>query len=243
MELMKIGKVQPAVIEYDKSQIESQIAEHITFIKNEIDKSVTVDDFKGLRAKINKAIKEVNSRALAIDKELSEPIKDFRAFIKDQMALFQPFIDKCNEEEDKVKEHEQEKKQTAISKIDGYDMFVEYGRVFNPKWLNKTYALKDIEIEITDTLEQLKKDIEIIERTAKHHNIEPFKYIEQLKRRDVNDVIDEIYRATQSTTETVKVDESEKKGTFTLKLTATKTQREALKTFMNKNNIEWEVLK
>ena len=234
MDIIKIDYTLPKV-KFTKEQLAEQVKEQIDYVKNNVD----LDTKKAL-SETRKVIKQYDDQRKDITREWDTVKKTFMSDVKDALDYAISFETTLKDELDNIEIERKIAKMEEIKQLDGFTRFSEHFQD-DSKWLNATYGCDKIQLEINEALEKLDNDIALIERTAKHHNINAKSYIDQLKRKDVNDIMDEMLRATESTIEPI-VDDSGPKGTFTVKLTATKSQREQLKVFMNKIGIDWEVL-
>ena len=244
-DLIKVNAT-PANITYDKTIIESDVELALHSYNERLETAVEVDDFKSIRADLNKDIKNVDRARIDIKKELSAPITELENFIKEQLKKFDTIIQTCNTKETEQKKLYETEKELAIKELNGYDRFAEYFQP-NPKWLNKTTTLKSIQEDINSKVDKLDRDTQLIEAACAHNNINAENYVKLLKHKEVNDIIEEVLRAAQPKETTAQEPivtkiATETAQTFTLKLTATKSQRDLLKTYMAQIGIKYEVL-
>ena len=138
---------------------------------------------KEVRSELNKIKKEINDRKIKIKKEIMkqlEPIeKEVKNFINFVDSIEKPIeqqIKDIEEEERKNKEVMiDEVKQTQIMTKGLYGVFADIPN--SPKWLNKSYTMKNIEEDISYLVEQKYRNQTLYEKTKRQ--IE--KHLDKLK--------------------------------------------------------------
>ena len=140
----------------------------------------TLDEDTKKRAELNKTAKAINDRRLAIEKEISQPIKEFKSkcdAIKNLYEESSSLLDK------QIKVFEEQEKQSRKEKIEV--IFNENVRelanvlsldsIFNEKWLNKG-SWKDgkfaLEKELLEKIDVIRKDLITIEGLNSEYEIE-----------------------------------------------------------------------
>ena len=114
--------------------------------------SEQVDKAKEVKAGINNLVKRVGDLRKETVKEYKKPIDDFEKTAKETEAILKEASEILNNKINVFVEHEQNKKKEKIGKI--ILEKTENGEVtfhdiqFDPRWLNKTYKLSDIEKDI-----------------------------------------------------------------------------------------------
>ena len=123
-------------------------------------KEYSVDNYAGDakqaakdKAEINAAIKTLNDRRIALEKEWNMPFAEFKNIISETCDMMKTasgkldVIVKAKEEEEKA-----QKKAQIIELWNGKNFnLVPLDRIFNAKWLNKTTKLAAVDAEI-DTI-------------------------------------------------------------------------------------------
>ena len=137
---------------------------------------VTADDLKASkadRAELNKIKKAIDSRRIEVKKAVMEPYEAFEKELTEATAAVDKIagaIDKsikdyeAAEKEAKKarirKMFDSEVKQPFYAKIDPKEMeFLEFDRVFNPKWLNASAKISAVESELNEQLGKIEEDI------------------------------------------------------------------------------------
>lgn len=118
------------------------------------------------KAELNNAAKLLNAERIRIEKEFMKPIETFKTTVSETVNL----INECSAKIDGiVKEVEQKEKDNKKAIIIEYFeslhfSLVDFDMLFNPKWLNKTTKLKDIQDEIQGQIEKIQADLSVLER-------------------------------------------------------------------------------
>lgn len=118
------------------------------------------------RAELNKAKDKIKRARIELIKELMKPYSDF----EDRCKRLESNIDVASRALDEiVKVKENEEKEQKKAKIEllwqqkNFDLF-PLEKVFNSKWLNKTYKESDISNEMDVLIDKTYKDLKSIER-------------------------------------------------------------------------------
>lgn len=113
------------------------------------------------KAVINAAIKTLNDRRIALEKEWNMPFADFKNIISETCDMMKTasckldVIVKAKEEEEKA-----QKKAQIVELWNGKNFnLVPLDRVFNTKWLNKTTKLTVVDAEINTTIKNITGDL------------------------------------------------------------------------------------
>lgn len=126
------------------------------------------DSAKKDRAELNKAKKSLGDARKSVIDRLMEPYRDFENRCKSLEKLIDTASGKLDEIV-KVKENEEKEAKHNLIKIEwdsrNFDL-VSLEKVFNPKWLNKTYKMTDVSKEMTEVIEKVYKDLKTIEKFA-----------------------------------------------------------------------------
>ena len=131
-------------------------------------KEYSVDNYAGDakqaakdKAEINAAIKTLNDRRIALEKEWNMPFAEFKNIISetcDMMKTASSKLDvivKAKEEEEKA-----QKKAQIVELWNGKNFnLVPLDRIFNAKWLNKTTKLAAVDAEIDTIIKNITGDL------------------------------------------------------------------------------------
>ena len=131
-------------------------------------KEYSVDNYAGDakqaakdKAEINAAIKTLNDRRIALEKEWNMPFAEFKNIIAETCDMMKTasgkldVIVKAKEEEEKA-----QKKAQIVELWNGKNFnLVPLDRIFNAKWLNKTTKLSTVDAEIDTIIKNITGDL------------------------------------------------------------------------------------
>lgn len=246
-DIIKITKVSPAVIDYDIKKIEQDCQFVLSEYESRIASCVEPDDFKELRVEINKIIKNVNDRAKEIDKMLSEPIKDFREFIKTQLKPFDTMSELCKLKVDEATTKYQESKMQEIMTLTGWDYFIKFNGV-NLAWVNKTYSMKQIQEDINLANDFTDGKIKTIDSLFKDYGLpNRDRYINMVKDYTIDKITEkmledkELLKAGTATVSTP-TDETDRMVFATIHVKGKQSKLKELRKWCEKNDIYLDII-
>lgn len=117
------------------------------------------------KAMLNNAAKALNAKRIEFEKEFLKPFSEFKEVVNDTVKL----IATCSSKIDLVvKQSEQKTKEVKKQIIIDYwnekeFSLVQFDKIFQERWLNKTVKLKDIQTEINNQIAKIKDDIVTLE--------------------------------------------------------------------------------
>ncbi len=118
------------------------------------------------KAKLNSLSKKMNDARIAYEKEWMQPFNGFKEIVRESVEL----IKSCTNQLDAVvKEFENKEKEAKKAEIieiwKTYDFnLVSLEKIFNDKWLNKTYKTKQIHDDIANIIDRITGDLQSIEQ-------------------------------------------------------------------------------
>ena len=142
-----------------------------TFVENKI-KEYSVDDYQGDakqaakdKAELNAAAKTLNDRRIALEKEWNMPFQEFKDIITETTNMIKTASGKLDAIVKAKECEEKELKRNEITERWNAKNFnlVSLDRVFNPKWLNKTYKIETVATDIDLIINGITKDLEALE--------------------------------------------------------------------------------
>ena len=107
------------------------------------------------RALLNKAAKALNDKRIDLEKKFMSPFLSFKTIINDTTEIINEASSKIDGVVKSVENKVKEKKKAQISnifdeKVAELKDVLTFEKIFNERWLNKTYKIEDIEKEISD---------------------------------------------------------------------------------------------
>lgn len=198
-------------------------------------------------ATLRKVSKEINSQALAIDKELTAPVKTFRSEVKEVKAIVDEGINYINEQVKTFEEAIKLDRQNEIMSWEEWEAIKEYVS-FNESWLLKKWNDKVLKMEFGDIKYQLGKDLETLKTTCDTLGLDSELYSIKLKSSPLNEVVarmNEDYELLNKKEEkkidpVIEVKPNDKVITITRKITGTEEQLIALKQYALKLGVEYK---
>jgi len=122
------------------------------------------DAAKKDRAVLNSASKELNARRLSLEREFMRPFDEFKIIIKQTTTIIDSASAKLGEVVKAVEETIRNEKKRDIETLfagKGFSL-VPIDRIFDPRWLNATAKIKDVEAELDAKIAKVYADIEVI---------------------------------------------------------------------------------
>lgn len=148
------------------AQLLERVKERLAFYSIDRYSGENIAAAKKDKAELNNAAQMLNAERIRIEKEFMKPIETFKATVSETISL----IKECSANIDViVKEVEQKEKDNKKAIIIEYFeslhfSLVDFDMLFNPKWLNKTTKLKDIQDEIQGRIEKIQADLSVLDR-------------------------------------------------------------------------------
>lgn len=162
---------------YDKLMNEaSQVAK---FLKQMEVNEENVKEAKKIRASANKAINKLQDERKKIKKELLKPYEEFNTQIQEIAKV----VDEANLHVDsQIKELEEKERDQKLNEINEiwnnqvltfeYESLIKFEQFMKNEYLNKTYSLNKVEVELSEWFEKVKKDIDFLKSKNEEYVVE-----------------------------------------------------------------------
>ena len=186
------------------NQLDNSIEKISEFIDVEL-KNYTVEKIGGkiaqakkARATLNQGAKDLNNQRLALEKkwnahfsERKEKINELKKKIENASFEIDAII-KAEETKEK------EAKLTQCKILWNVRQFktVSFEQIFNEKWLNATFKIKDIQAEMDYNIEKIKSDLKLLERLYEAEELKAF-YLIDLSLEKAMQKSDELRQARE----------------------------------------------
>ena len=121
----------------------------------------SVKDAANKKAEINNAIKTLNDRRIALEKEWNLPFQEFKEIIAETTGMMKTVSSNLDAIVKEQENREKEAKKASIEKLWAAKRFnlVPLARIFNVKWLNKTTKLTSVDVELDDIIKRINGDL------------------------------------------------------------------------------------
>lgn len=237
---------QPVIVFKDYSKLLSEatlIAEKLNEMEVNED---NIKEQKKLLAKVNKSIKELNDRRIAIKKEILEPYEMFNSQVKEIEAVIKEADTRLRNQAREIEEAERIEKKKRIHEIwdlrmQQYDLakMVEFEDWIQQSHLYKSMSMNKVEDEMVIFLEAVEKDLGVINGMDNSKEIMT-EYLNTLSIAEAIEIVNSRIKAQEKQAEMLeKIGvETDKKYMFILK--SEKDMRFA-KMLLNENEIKFEI--
>ena len=160
--------VLPQVIETNGEELKAWLSEKLTQYNALVVTPETIKAAKDDKAKLSKLRTALEERRKEVKRQCMAPYEDFERKYKELLALIDEPIGKIDTQIKALDEQEQQEKYNRVKDYFGCCMSssldvpidVNFDRILNPKWKNKTIKADTLEKEIWDTLCRIKADVE-----------------------------------------------------------------------------------
>lgn len=165
-----------APVQFNYEDIKKWVTEKAAEYKSVVYTPETISLAKQDRATLNKVSDAINNEKKRIKNELLKPYVDFENKCKELMAIVDDASKTIDKQVKEFEEKENNQKRIEIenyfySNVGEYKDLINFERIFNPRWLNKTYTKKKIEEDINHLLNKTKDDLNIIENTIEDQSL------------------------------------------------------------------------
>lgn len=156
------------VIKWNKEELEAAVRQKIADYENVVYTEENMQQAKNDRAELNKLTKAIEDRRKDVKKKINEPYDTFEKELKEVLALIQKpvgMIDKqIKDFEDRQKEEKKASIKTTYDEVIG-DLaeVLPFEKVFDSRYLNKTYKLGTAQAEVREKIQKVRTDLETID--------------------------------------------------------------------------------
>lgn len=221
--------------------------EDIKLELNNILSTIDLEDFENEKARLNKLKKSIEDKRKEIKKEIMAIYDaDFEPQVKELVLSIDNTIDILNKRVEAKKEaYEREKRVVAEEIWQELDFkLIDLDKIFNSKWLNKTYTERQVQDDMISLIAKIKEDLIVLESLEDKDTLKA-RYLTNLNLAETISVYNAEKQAKSrlyqtNDTKGVELPTSIEKHSITLKITGSKEQLKKLNGFLEDNFIEWE---
>lgn len=174
-------KIQPyqktETIVFNYEELKTELADKLVKYKGTVYDDSAISLAKKDKANLNKLKTAIENKRKEIKKELLEPYQEFEIKIKDIISMIDKPILEIDTQikvyDEKVKNEKKAEIETYFNEVIG-DLanILNLDRIFNDRWLNVTYNMKNIKEEIDEAIKRTNDDLEVIKGLNSEFNTE-----------------------------------------------------------------------
>lgn len=159
----------PAVIEYNHEELKAELSEQLKKYQNIVVTEESAKEFKADKANLNRLKTALEDKRKEVKKQCLQPYENFEKNIKELIALIEEPIKVIDSQLKEIESKKKEEKANEIEKIyydniGKFEQLVPLDKIFHSKWLNTTYKLNDITLEIKEVYSNIENGLQIIEQ-------------------------------------------------------------------------------
>lgn len=156
------------VIKWNKEELEAAVRQKIADYENVVYTEENMQQAKNDRAELNKLIKDIEDRRKDVKKKINEPYDTFEKELKEVLALIQKPVGMIDKQIKEFEDRQKEEKKASIKET--YDEVIgdlaevlPFEKVFDSRYLNKTYKLGTAQAEVREKIQKVRTDLETID--------------------------------------------------------------------------------
>ncbi len=264
-----VSKQELGILETNALTILEKVKEILPNYKAENYTANTIDLAVKDRALLNNTSKLLNKQRIELEKKFMQPFESFKSIVKETTDLINEASLQIDEIVKSVEKKEKDKKRVEIENIfqkhvEELDKVLTLEKIFNEKWLNKTYKIELIEKEIEERIATIRNDLLAIgnlnskyevelkndyllkfnlsEVITKNNELMKKEELLKTQQEDSVKVVEEKKTENMEKMATTKVEEKVTDGilTYVLRITGKTSQMKALRQFLETNEMKFE---
>lgn len=150
---------------WNADEISEEVARRVSYYKGLVYADEQIVEAKKDRAALNKFITALKDKDKEIKKLCLQPYEEFHAKMLQIIEQVEEPVALIDRQVKEYEEQQKSRKQEEIQKLfdeRGFQPWVTLDRIQNPKWLNKSYSLKQIEADLSTIQHSIGEDILLI---------------------------------------------------------------------------------
>lgn len=191
MELKVNEVIIPERIDFNFEELKTELSEQVEKYRNLVYTDDQVKECKADKASLNRLKKALNDERIRRKKEYLKPFEEFEGKVNEIIKIIDEPLQLIDKQ---VKEFEEKKKADKRIEIGAFWETTEHpewmtlARIFDERWLNATYTMKQIQADINGWINRINAEIETLQQLEDFS----FEAIETYKRSlDLNQAIAE----------------------------------------------------
>ena len=160
----------PEQISFNYEELKGMLLQKASHYEAMVYTEEQIGEAKSDRANLNKLKKALNDERIKREKEYMKEFNVFKAQVNELIGIIEKTVANSDRQ---VKEYEEQAKAKKFSEIEAYwhellrddkiPAGICFNSLYNEKWLNASVKMPAIVKEITEKLEQIEKDLVVIE--------------------------------------------------------------------------------
>lgn len=150
---------------WNADEIAKEVEAKVGYYKNLVYTEDQVAEAKKDRATLRKFVTALKDKDHEIKERCLAPYEEFHNQMQKIILLVEEPADLIDKQVKEYEEAQKEQKKKAIQelfKMKGFQPWVSLERIWNQKWLNKTYSMKQIDADLTTIQHKIGEDILLI---------------------------------------------------------------------------------
>lgn len=191
MELKVNEVIIPERIDFNFEELKTELSEQVEKYKNLVYTDDQIKECKADKASLNRLKKALNDERIRRKKEYLKPFEEFEGKVNEIIKIIDEPLQLIDKQ---VKEFEEKKKADKRIEIGSFWETTEHpdwitlARIFDERWLNATYSMRQIKDDIKGWINRINSEIETLQQLDSFS----FEAIETYKRSlDMNQAIAE----------------------------------------------------
>ena len=152
---------------WNADEISEEIEKRLGYYKNLVYTDAQVVEAKKDRATLNKFIAALKAKDAEIKKLCLAPYDAFHARMQQLIAQVEEPAELIDKQVKAFEEDQKRQKHDAIEELfksKGFQPWVKLDKIWNPKWLNKSYSIKQVDDDMNRTMYKIGEDIFLINK-------------------------------------------------------------------------------
>lgn len=158
----------PRVIEWNHEELKTELRTQLEVYKNLVVTPDAIKSAKSDRANLNKLATAVEEYRKDVKKRCLEPYNELETKCKELVGIIKEPIEAIDTQIKAFEEQEKNAKYEALknffeSKVGDMNEVIEFEKILDPKWANKTKGLDELKGSLEDHIDRVKEELKKLE--------------------------------------------------------------------------------
>jgi len=156
----------PDAIDFNYEELKQELVKRTEMYKTMVYTEDQIKEAKADRANLNKAKKALNDERIRVQKIYMKPFDDFKMKVDDLIKTIDGAASVIDKQVKAYEDQEKKKKEARIQELFktlGFQPCVTIEKIWDPRWLNKSVSMKQIEQEMNDRKYKVSTDLLTLE--------------------------------------------------------------------------------